>query len=158
MYRESQLNKQSLSLLTRSVIAREKKEREMCRERREREREKKRRMRGERHMIEERETRRVGEMKSEGATSFKTLPCVPSKRPCHIGHGRFEGTHGSFSTVHTEGYFSARQQETHTATTTTTRTPHHNTQQQTTQSASKKDRREMKKERDMRETCEERAR
>ena len=27
--------------------------------------------------------------------AFKALPCVPSKRPCHTSHGRFDGTHGS---------------------------------------------------------------
>ena len=26
---------------------------------------------------------------------FKTLPCVPLKRPFHMRHGRFDGTHGS---------------------------------------------------------------
>ena len=32
--------------------------------------------------------------------TFKTLPCLPSKRPCHIRHGRFDGKHGSVLKVH----------------------------------------------------------
>ena len=32
---------------------------------------------------------------------FKTSPCVPPKRPCHIQHGRFGGTHGGVLNLHT---------------------------------------------------------
>ena len=42
--------------------------------------------------------------------TFKTLPCVPSKRPCHIRHGRFDGTHGSVLKVH-PGAFSKYTRE-----------------------------------------------
>ena len=31
-------------------------------------------------------------LKNAPVCTFKTLPCVLSKRPCHIGHGRFEGS------------------------------------------------------------------
>ena len=32
---------------------------------------------------------------------FKTVSCVPAKRPCHIRHGRFAGTHGRrFESAH----------------------------------------------------------
>ena len=34
-------------------------------------------------------------LKNASESTFKTLPCVRSKRPRHIGRGRFEGTHGS---------------------------------------------------------------
>ena len=40
-------------------------------------------------------------LKNAPVCTFKTLPCVLSKRPCHIGHGRFESTHGSVLNVHT---------------------------------------------------------
>ena len=33
-----------------------------------------------------------------------TLPCVPSKRPCHTRHRRFDGTHGSVLDVHTGAF------------------------------------------------------
>ena len=33
--------------------------------------------------------------------TFKTLPCVPSKRPCHFRHKRVDGTHASVLNAHT---------------------------------------------------------
>ena len=44
----------------------------------------------------------------------ETLPCVFSKRPCHMRHGHFESTHGSVLKEHTGGFFIARRKETHT--------------------------------------------
>ena len=35
--------------------------------------------------------------KNSRVNTFKTFQYVPSKRPCHKGHGRFERTHGSVS-------------------------------------------------------------
>ena len=35
---------------------------------------------------------------------FKTPPCVPAKRPCHIRHGRFGGTHGDVLNLHTKAF------------------------------------------------------
>ena len=34
-------------------------------------------------------------IQSAPVCTFKTLPCVPSKRPCYIRHGHFESTEGS---------------------------------------------------------------
>ena len=34
-------------------------------------------------------------LKNASVCTFKTLPCVLTKCPCHSGHGRFERTHGS---------------------------------------------------------------
>ena len=104
-----------MSSSLRSVIAREEKEREMSRERRQRKREAFERRKT--HERRERDRRREGKMKSEGATTFKTLPCVPSKRRVLRDTGVLK--------VHTEAFFSARQEETHTATQHTTT---HNTQ------------------------------
>ena len=36
---------------------------------------------------------------------FKTVSCVPAKRPCHIRHGRFAGTHGGVLNLHTEAFW-----------------------------------------------------
>ena len=38
-------------------------------------------------------------LKNASVCTSKTLPCVLSKRPCNVGHGRFEGSHGSVSKV-----------------------------------------------------------
>ena len=70
----------------------------------------------------ERDTRREAEREREGGSdylqnasvcTFKTPPCVPSKRPCPVWHWRFESTHGSVLNAHTEAFWSARQEETH---------------------------------------------
>ena len=50
---------------------------------------------------------------------FKTFPCVPAKRPCHIRHGRFGGTHGEDLNLHTEALLNP-----HTHTTTHTHEHH----------------------------------
>ena len=43
-------------------------------------------------------------LKNAPVCTFKTLPCVRSRRPCHMGHGRLEGTYGSVLNVHTEAF------------------------------------------------------
>ena len=40
-------------------------------------------------------------LKNAPLCTFKSLPCVPSKRPCYIKHRRFESTHGNVLNVHT---------------------------------------------------------
>ena len=40
-------------------------------------------------------------LKNAPVCTFKTLLCVLSKRPCHMGRGRFECTHEKFLNVHT---------------------------------------------------------
>ena len=62
----------------------------------------------------------------------ETLPCVPSKRPCHTRHGRFDDTHGSVLNVHT-ALFSVQERNAHTHSTSRyNTTTHNNTQQHTT--------------------------
>ena len=66
----------------------------------------------------------------------ETLPCVLSKRPCLVRHGRFDGTHGSVLKVihgsvlnaHT-ALFSVQERNAHTQHDTTTAT-RNNTQHQ----------------------------
>ena len=55
--------------------------------------------------------------------AFKMLPCVSSKRPCHIRHGRFDGTHGSVLNVHT-ALISVQEHTTHNNTHSPTTTRH----------------------------------
>ena len=91
MYKESQLDERSLSLLLRSVFEREEKEREMSRER-------------ETHERRERDTRRKGEREGEGGSDYlqnasvfvQNAPVCTFKRPCHIGHGRLKVHTGAF--------------------------------------------------------------
>ena len=39
--------------------------------------------------------------------TFKTFPCVPSKRLCHKGHGRLERTHENVFNLHTGASLSS---------------------------------------------------
>ena len=50
---------------------------------------------------------------------FKTPPCVPAKRACHIRHGRFDDTHGYVLNLHKEAFLN---RHTHTRTNTPTHT------------------------------------
>ena len=54
----------------------------------------------------ERETSRQETERDTSRDSEKreTLPCVLSKRPCHIGYGCFESTHGGVLNVHTGAF------------------------------------------------------
>ena len=46
------------------------------------------------------EKQRCAYIQNAPVCTFETLPCLPSKRPCHVRHGRFDGTHGSVLKVH----------------------------------------------------------
>ena len=45
---------------------------------------------------------------------IKTPPCVPAKRPCHIRHGRFGGTHGDVLNLYTEAFWIYTRTHTNT--------------------------------------------
>ena len=91
----------------------------------------------------ERETSRERERQTEKVFARRTREnlqnapvCVPSKRPCHTRHGRFNGTHGSVWKVHTGAFRKYTQrcfQCAHTQHSTIPNTMQHHTTSHNTQ-------------------------
>ena len=68
--------------------------------------------------------------KNTSVCRFKSSPCVPAKRPCHIRDGRSAGTHENVLNLHTE-VFNVPHHTHHHTPHTPTHTRHHDTHQHT---------------------------